>query len=53
MIDARRPLKMKRVKRHVKKLLHMSDDELSQYMQQKYNCTYSRNNLIKVFNISQ
>lgn len=51
MIDARKPTRLKRVKKYIRRILNMSDDELSEYMKQKFDCPASRNNLIKYFNI--
>ena len=51
MIEAKRPTRLKRVKKHIRHMLNMSDDELTEHMKQKYNCSASRNNLIKYFNI--
>ena len=51
MIEAKRPTRLKRVKKHIRHMLNMSDDELTKHMKQKYNCSASRNNLIKYFNI--
>jgi len=51
MIEAKRPTRLKRVKKYLRHILNMSDDELTEHMKQKFDCSASRNNLIKYFNI--